>query len=253
MEKPQAGFRDFIRAFGDHWFNYMSGSLSVPAAMLALYVESPVAKLALWLTAAACIVLAAYLVWRTERLKVIQLEERLNGNLELLFEPKIPWVAKIENSNLVISPGNLIQGPSIWFLVQLYNPKSSTVAHGCRAYIRDIQFRDLPDKNFESTVFGSSQSLRWSKIMDDTAAFGPRDVGHSERCLVDVLSIDPYHNRIFIKWKGDWLENKGLLDRIGEYRLTIAASSDDSGEAHIVLLVKWSGKWDEVTVTAEHN
>jgi hypothetical protein len=88
MERPQARVRDFVRSFGGHWFIYMSGAPSVPAAMLALYVENDIAKILLGLTAIGCAVLSAYFVWRAERLKVIDLTEKTTQKFKLSFHPE---------------------------------------------------------------------------------------------------------------------------------------------------------------------
>jgi hypothetical protein len=63
----------------------MSGGPSVPLAILALFVESDAAKIGLWITAAVCVVLSAYFVWRPERLKVIDLTEQIRPKLKCAF------------------------------------------------------------------------------------------------------------------------------------------------------------------------
>jgi hypothetical protein len=69
-----AGLLDFFRAIWSEWFTAMSGPLSVPATILALWIENPTAKIALWVTAFICVWAAAYAVWKKEREKVISLE-----------------------------------------------------------------------------------------------------------------------------------------------------------------------------------
>jgi hypothetical protein len=81
----QARFWDFIRAFWPNWFALMSGGPSVPLAIGTQFVESDAAKIGLWITAAICVVLSAYSVWRPERLKVIDLTERVRPKLKCAF------------------------------------------------------------------------------------------------------------------------------------------------------------------------
>jgi hypothetical protein len=65
---------EFCRAIWSEWFTAMSGPLSVPAAIAALWIENTTAKILLGLTAFACIWAAAYSVWRRERENVLALE-----------------------------------------------------------------------------------------------------------------------------------------------------------------------------------
>jgi hypothetical protein len=69
-------FRDFIKAYTRNWFAIMSGGPSVPLAVLTLFVDSSSAKLGLWITAAACIVLSAYFVWRTEHQRFLDAQAK---------------------------------------------------------------------------------------------------------------------------------------------------------------------------------
>jgi hypothetical protein len=73
-----SGPLDFFRAIWGEWFTAMSGPLSVPAAIAALWIENPTAKLALGLTAFICVLAASYAVWKKEREKVIKLEADLS-------------------------------------------------------------------------------------------------------------------------------------------------------------------------------
>jgi len=64
-----------VRAFGQamlaHWSTRMSGPLSVPAAIAALFIENNTAQLLLGLTAFICVWAAAYGMWKSEREKSI--------------------------------------------------------------------------------------------------------------------------------------------------------------------------------------
>jgi hypothetical protein len=71
-----------LRAFGSamwaSWFTAMSGPLSVPAAIAALWVENSIARILLVLTAFACFWAAAYAVWKHERDRVLELEKEVS-------------------------------------------------------------------------------------------------------------------------------------------------------------------------------
>ena len=67
----------FFRAFAAEWLTLMSGSAGVPLTILSVYVQNPAAKISLILTAIACFLWASYRIWRTERIKVLSLEQRI--------------------------------------------------------------------------------------------------------------------------------------------------------------------------------
>jgi hypothetical protein len=54
----------------------MSGPLSVPAAILALWLSNDTAKIILGLTAFICLLVTAYRVWKTEHDKVVERDEK---------------------------------------------------------------------------------------------------------------------------------------------------------------------------------
>jgi hypothetical protein len=86
----QSNFWHYVRAFWQRWFTFMSGAPSVPAAILAVYVENTTAKIVLGITAVICFVLSGFLVWRIERQKVVDLERKLTPSITVGYDPRIP-------------------------------------------------------------------------------------------------------------------------------------------------------------------
>jgi hypothetical protein len=82
----------FIKAFWDSWSASMSGGLSVPFAALGIYYDQwqrPV-----FLTMAfAFLIVAAYLIWKAERTKVLELTERVTPKLDLFFDTTPRFIA----------------------------------------------------------------------------------------------------------------------------------------------------------------
>src|SRR5260370_36304080 len=70
--------KQFLSAFAAQWFTAMSGALSVPLAVLAFFVNNEAARLILACTAAICFIVAAYYVWKKERVRAIEAEEKLS-------------------------------------------------------------------------------------------------------------------------------------------------------------------------------
>lgn len=67
--KSGTGISDFVKAICSDWFSRMSGPISVPAAIVALWVDNDTAKILLGGTAFICLWITAYFVWKREREK----------------------------------------------------------------------------------------------------------------------------------------------------------------------------------------
>ena len=65
MQAPPS-LRNFISAFHGHWFEAMSGGVSVPFAILAVLLDNAYAKVILGLLAATAAGFAAYQAWAWE-------------------------------------------------------------------------------------------------------------------------------------------------------------------------------------------
>lgn len=69
--------RTFLRALFANWFTAMSGPLSVPCAIAAFFVPSPMAQFGLGVTAIAYFGFTGYWVWTTERVKLVDVQAQL--------------------------------------------------------------------------------------------------------------------------------------------------------------------------------
>jgi len=76
MASTVGDIKDFIYAVGRDWLARMSGPLSVPAAILALWLSNDTAKIILGLTAFICLLVTAYRVWKTEHDRVVEHDVR---------------------------------------------------------------------------------------------------------------------------------------------------------------------------------
>ena len=86
--------KEFWMALTSQWFTAMSGGLSVPLAIMAFFVPNETAKSVLALTATACFIVAAFSVWKSERLLVISANKRAS-----LFEAMRPDIELIFDAN----------------------------------------------------------------------------------------------------------------------------------------------------------
>jgi hypothetical protein len=76
--RESSSFANFCRAFTAEWFTAMSGGLSVPLVILAVYVDNPPLKIGLGLTAVVCFVFASFRIWKMEREARIDAESKVN-------------------------------------------------------------------------------------------------------------------------------------------------------------------------------
>lgn len=76
MDQPEARPCDFAKAYAANWSAIMSGGPSIPVAFFAYYIPNDIVRVLAWVLAACSLVFSAFIVWRTERLKVIALSGR---------------------------------------------------------------------------------------------------------------------------------------------------------------------------------
>jgi hypothetical protein len=78
----EAGLRRFFAAFGATWFTMMSGPLTVPFTVAAIFFDQIWLKLLLGVLALVCAFAASFSVWRRERLAFLT-EIGRNGKPEI--------------------------------------------------------------------------------------------------------------------------------------------------------------------------
>jgi hypothetical protein len=102
------------------------------------------------------------------------------------------------------------------------------------------------DGEFRDAGFAVPQKLRWAETVDDS--FAPRDVRHFEPAFVDLLSFDPVHNAVLIKWQTQWIAYEPLFRNVGKYRLTISASPASGAGSQLSVDLTWTGDWQTANV-----
>jgi len=68
----------------------MSGPLTVPFTIAALFPQRTIQKALFGTLAICCAVSASYLLWKRERVTVIRLRERITPKFEIIFDPNCP-------------------------------------------------------------------------------------------------------------------------------------------------------------------
>jgi hypothetical protein len=250
MDRPPSPL-SFLTSFWPNWLGLMSGGLSVPFTIAALFFADSDSQKRLFVAlAVVSLIVAAYSVWAKERGKVVALQEIVTPRLAISFEPQEPWIKKLPTSNIPDpATGQILNEPSWWIRVQLQNTSEAKIAHNCRVFLQNVEFSPNTQSQWQTTALGDSLQLRWAANSDKP--FDPIHLSHGERRFIDVFSTDPVYKAILMKWSENLIANSKLFSDVGRYRLTIFAVSEDAGSATIRLVVDWNGQWDQVSVLTD--
>ena len=118
----------------------MSGPLSVPFAIAAIFVESQTAKILLGLTALACFWASAYYVWKPERGRVVELEATADRDAVAREAKDKLWELRTEGYALVRDGRKRVVDPagaSAW--QAQYDDWLARVLDAAGAYSRDLR------------------------------------------------------------------------------------------------------------------
>lgn len=79
----ETGFWRFLLSFTADWLSAMSGGLSVPLTIAAVFIPGTAYKVALATLAVIALVGSSYRVWRNERRRAVEAEARLDSGAEI--------------------------------------------------------------------------------------------------------------------------------------------------------------------------
>jgi hypothetical protein len=249
MAVPKPSLFVFIRSFGTDWADYMSGGPSVPAAILAFYVENRWAQAALWLTAAFCIILTAYRMWYRERLKIgdlegqIQaLEDRLTPKLRVTFKPDangiVAAMAKTQVFHSMSAHGGPImqekQTPSKYLRLTL---EAVGVQQLAEVFLVGLSRCRSNENHFQEITIPQPLPLRGTSFL-----VRPDIPEYADFAVVSATNV--FSAAPDIRWP-HILE--GILGDAARYRFTFRATSDGITAAPVVVEVNWSGNWSHIS------
>jgi len=234
-------FKDFWRAIFARWFTAMSGPLSVPAAIASTLASNNAAKLVLGMTALACFVFTAFWVWRTERLKVIELEQRLDPKLTLQFVPENqPFVTRTRL-------GASWHGFDGAIYVRVV-PKCNAQVTGCLGVLERVM--KLQGSDWVPTAYREAHNLMWSNHSDPADRAIRLDRG-IDQCL-DVFFVDQSESQIHPTLVGGMIPNNAVdvFNGGGTFRFDVSVVGDGNAHASKSLKVTTGATWDALTVEA---
>jgi hypothetical protein len=170
--------REFLGTLTATWFTGMSGSLSVPLAVAAIYVESATAKTLLGITAFVCFWAASYTIWsreRTERNK----SERKAQEAEAKIKGHLKFVRPIRREP---------DGGHYVAYATLRNTRSAHKMNGCRCEI--FELRNIYDEVVETNRALTTREQR--RVGEAVEQF---DLYQSAEAEIPLFEID-YSNHI---------------------------------------------------------
>lgn len=232
-EQVDASLRGFAKAFGAKWFALMSGGASVPFAIAALVLEGWQSILT-GVLACICAFTGAYLVWRPERQKVVELTERLRRKIRCNFDPQ---------SAACIAPTTFTNGVP----VRYFRLRVECDAVG---YVSSCMGRLLAIKHNGTTIF-DSEPMRLTFAPATSVDTLAKDLRDQVPEYLDVLftcanGIVPTTYNFMVPTSVDFQQ---LLSALGVYTFVIVITSPDTRSAKFELDLDWRGNWQSATAT----
>jgi len=234
---PPASVRNFLKAFGQHLGAGMTGGLSLLSTIAMLYFEdNKYAQPVFACLAIAAAGFAAFRIWKPEREKVCELEERLRQKIELRFDRS--------DSRCF----HLFQGGQHAHLI-VYNGSEFGVPQ-CQVMLESVELADANGKFKRVEKYRAALTLAWSGF-NDYRKYAPITLPPGEH-LVDLVWAAPNH--ITSEGAPFWINVSSdhrqfsFFGKLGRYRLTVRASSPDTASNELQLLVDWNGKAAEMDV-----
>lgn len=194
-------------------------------------------------------------MWRDATVKQHELQDRLVPKCRILFEPGEPFVSFIPKAR-THRHGEIpqtqqdfiaVETPARFFRFKMENLNPNSIAHGCLAYLRDVEIKD--GESFRPLNFGDTLKLRWAA--QEGEGFSPQNIPHLANKFVDVFSVDREHNEIQPKFSVSLMRHESLFRGAGDYRLTVFVASEDAGKAQAKLLLHWTNDWETASMELE--
>jgi hypothetical protein len=183
------GFVEFTRSLGANWLTLMSGPLSVPAALLSLWLSNDAAKIAAGATAFICVWITAFILWRSEREQKQALQYDLGPVKLREIEAQEAHTQALERQTKAIEAQNRDNDP---FVKMVRERQTEWLKPGVLA--------------LEVGETGPFYSTTGSGLHDIKRTFNVKITNvhpytTATNCKVHVIKIEPEDN----EYKGPWL------------------------------------------------
>jgi hypothetical protein len=226
--KPTAW--SFTLAFREHWFAAMSGGASVPFTVLAVFVDAKWAQLIFAGCALICAWFAAYRVWKPERQKVCDLEERLRPKLRVRFDKAVPDCMPI----VTFMHPDGVQTKGRCFRLQVMSDSDSKL-YDCMGWLAEL-------RNLKTQQVVQSVRLLWAGV--PTAAAAVDLVKGVPRYVEMCVATDADQITVTTEGGGVWpIDAMHIFDKPGEYLFRIVIEARDTVATSITRKLNWTGNW----------
>jgi hypothetical protein len=236
--EASAGLRAFVLSFRGHLFAAMSGSASVPFTIAAAFVENKFAQLLFFFCALTCAGLAAFRVWKPERERVMELENKIGPKLALSFHPEAeglvqtPVVIRRQDPGAVTPIMQTTKSSYVRIRVEAL---SETTVTGCTAFLVGLE------KSSAGDAFVAIQ-LPHAILLRDSF-----DVPPKVWRTVDFLTATEGQNKLAGASEGWPLSLLDAFNEVGTtYRCRLAVNGNGI-TSEIKVDVIWRGQWDQIT------
>lgn len=231
--------RAFASAFRTHWFAAMSGGFSVPFTALSVIVDNKWTQFIFAFLAFSAVWVAAYRIWKPERERVLDLEERARPRLKCSFNAN-DLGCKRPNVSLGTQDGAV---RCDWYRLKVETASNVPVS-GCQGRLVEILRAGNP-------VFsGEKITLPFAYGSEPDATAKTIHPGVAEH--LDFLAVT-YDNRILLTAHGQLsgsINWNDIFSLPGDYLLRIVIVSPNADSCPVDVWLSWT--LDHATTRVTH-
>jgi hypothetical protein len=233
MDSPPT-IRSFCGTLLSNWLARLSGPISVPLAIAAIWVPQAWQQWGLIATAYVCLAVTAAALWGQERAKVIALQGRLSPRIAVALTPTI------DGANLVRTGGN--QFAKYFQLV--ISPLDDGELDQCMAKV--ISIERLASGGATTAIWDEPLICTWSNLDYAHAVLIRAGEGHR----ANLFSIREGENSVKPEFPAQFI----ILDRMknpGTFRIAVNVSAKATLSKTVRLLLDWGGTYENVSLKLE--
>jgi hypothetical protein len=235
---------DFFLAFREHWFAAMSGGVSVPFAIWSALADSTWAHLTLAACALTCAWFAAFRVWKLERERVLNLEERLSPKIDVSLDPICNGIRVVQTA---INNDALSRGPDSKWVQFLVKSMTEAPLVDCEARILTVE--RLKTDGSTELILDEPMFLQWSNVGAGQNTKMSIPSGVTQPC--NMFSIS--QNQTIIKPEtAPYMKPRMTreIQKPGKYKFNVVVSAINTFKP-VTFLLEWGGSYDQIRLTME--
>jgi hypothetical protein len=241
---PKPTLWNFVLAFREHLFAGMSGGASVPFAALAVFLDNSYAKSNLAALAFTCAGFAGYRMWRHERARVRELEQKLEPAIRIFLDPTCDGV-RVVPTLLRVPPGVAqTPGPDTKWVQIMVGPTTEAPLVGCEARLKSVE--RLNEDGTKTLILDEPIYCPWSNVppAESTRITIPAGITQP----ANLVSVNENDARI---WVQAWPAKVRLSDEIqkpGKYRFEIGVTANSVPTLNAAFVLVWKGSYDDLGI-----